>query len=177
MITIRKNTFETNSSSTHAICFGTNENKITSEELHKVNSTFKYWTKDSKTNYSDYINVYTTLEDKLTWLLTSMKQAGLENPFVINMKYLLEKIMPNATFDYGNPDEHYYEFEDIDWLWNDWNDNPDGWSLLNEPTLIKFLCEGVVVWGDRDYYNPRTWGSFIDDKIAEYPELLVRFSG
>ena len=93
------------------------------------------------------------------------------------MKYLLEKVMPNATFDYGNPDEHYYEFEDIDWLWNDWNDNPDGWSLLNESTLIKFLCEGIVVWGDRDYYNPRTWGSFIDDKIAEYPELLVRFSG
>ena len=109
--------------------------------------------------------------------MTSMKQAGMGDPFVMQMKSLLEKVMPNAIFDYGDPEENYYEFEDICYLWYSWSGAPEGHLLLEENELIRFLTEGIVVWGDRDYCNPITWESFIDDKIEEYPEVLVKFSG
>lgn len=176
MLTIRKHCFETNSSSTHAICFGENPDKIDKDCLGTICGEFTYYKSGCDTDYNT-INVYTNLKDKLTWLITSMKQVGMDNPFVVQMKLLLEKVMPNATFDYGDPDEPYYEFEDIDCLWYSWEGSPDGYILLDEKELVKFLTEGIVVWGDRDYCSPITWDSYVDNKIEEYPECIVKFSG
>lgn len=130
MISIRKSCFETNSSSTHAVCYSKdtidyNVERYTPEQLKKINKTFKYWTQESSTQHRDR-NIYLTLEDRLTWLLTSMKQSGLDNPYVIKVKYMLEQIMPNAIFDLGDIDDYYYEFEDIEWMWDDYQEDFDG---------------------------------------------------
>lgn len=181
MISIRKNTFETNSSSTHAICYSKDTpnhivERYTPEQLKNINKKFKYWTSESHTKNKG-INIYLSLEDRLTWLLTSMKQSGLDNPFVIQLRYDLSQIMPNAIFDLGNEDEYYYEFEDIEIIWWDYFEDFDGSFLLDRDQLIKFLCEGIVVWGSRDIYDWSLNKSVIEEDIHKFDECVMRFSG
>ena len=179
MITVRKGSFETNSSSTHAICYSRDTidyevERYTPEQLRKVNKEFKIWTPKSKTLHMDG-NIYTTLEDRLTWLLSSMRQAQLDNPFVIQVRYMLEQLMPNARFDFGEDLDCYYEFEDIEILWDDYCNDYE--YFLQEENLLKFLCEGIVVWGNRDWYDWSLQESIIDIHISQFDNCVLRYSG
>lgn len=166
MISIRCNTFETNSSSTHSICYGKLNNVVSKDYLLKMNDTYTPGGLDE--------GVLLTPEEKLKWLLTAIRQVFEyeENPFCVNLLYNLKELLPNAKIDMLNNLEHFYEAEDIDCVFEDYSDEPKGIWFLEKDNLIKFLTEYVVVWGDRDFgWNEYTWESEQARLAKEYNEI------
>lgn len=173
---IRKNTFETNSSSTHAIAFSDKYRKYTNEDLLNLKGTFKPFTRD---DVPKYLYVYDTLEDKLRWLLSSIAQYNPEDDIDLPIKQLLKEVLPNATLIYHGEKDFYYELEDIDIMWEDWDDGYPGQLLENAEVLEEFLKEGVVVWGSRDHCSRDRsfYHSDVELKLREFDNIVLRYSG
>mgnify|MGYP003303744867 CR=1 FL=1 len=76
MFSIRKNTFETNSSSTHCLAF---DGKVNYDDqyLLNINGVITPYQDGDDIQY-DEINIYTRPEDKIKWILTSLRQANYE---------------------------------------------------------------------------------------------------
>lgn len=183
MFSIRRNIFETNSSSTHAIAIDGVKSGLTKEDLLKDNGHYTPYDSEKHMRPAHDLNVYFSLEDKLMWLLTSIRQGYFGTPDSEDqnrkrIKELLIKIMPNATFDFFDTKDCYYEFEDIEYMWDDYLDEGcEGAPLFCEDTLVDFLCNGVVIWGSRDVYNNRTFVSFVDSEINKHSNIIVKFTG
>ena len=108
MISIRQGTFETNSSSTHCICFDSEKGtKYSEDDLLKVEGVLKPFQDDE----TDELNIYTSIKDKVRWILSSVAQHGYDPVFPHPVIKMLEQLLPNAKFEM--PTEHYYELEDI----------------------------------------------------------------
>lgn len=171
---IRKNTFETNSSSTHAIAFSDTYRKYTDEDLLNLKGTFRPFTRDE---VPKYLYVYDTLEDKVRWLLSSIAQHS-DEPEFLPITGLLVDVLPNATLVFRE-EEFYYVLEDIDILWEEWDNEYPGQKLEDKDTLIKFLKEGVIIWGSRDHcsIDRSFYYSDVELKLREFDNILLRYSG
>ena len=179
MINIRKNTFETNSSSTHCLAF---DNKVKYDEkyLKNIKGVITPYQDGDDIQYNQ-INIYEKLEDKIKWLLSSLRQATYENDdiqdYITRIKNNLKDLCPDLEIDMLPNLDSYYEWEDIEYGWSDWDGEPDLYLLLDKNNLKKFLLESTVIWGDRDY-SEYTWGYYIDDTIKNnYNEIWCKWSG
>lgn len=172
---IRKNTFETNSSSTHAIAFSDNYRKYSDEDLLNLKGTFKPFTRN---DVPKYLYVYDTLEDKLRWLLSSIAQTSDEYS-TLTIKSLLAEVLPNAELVLLDEDNYYYALEDIDIMWEEWDNKYPGQKLEDKDTLIKFLKEGVVIWGSRDHcsIDRSFYHSDVELKLREFDNILLKYTG
>ena len=140
MITIRKNTFETNSSSTHCLCFNKNSDSSSVDESileeSMIISPFTYQEVDA------YMTL-TTLKDKLRYLLTVYVQCDyFGKPFM----QMVQELCPNVIFQQTFT-PHNYVFEDADYFFQ--YDEPESDSFKKD-TLKQFLLTGTVYFGSRD---------------------------
>lgn len=150
MLKIRKDVFETNSSSSHCLSYSNVDKKTVSDNFLKqyADTIYPY-------NWSDVDKpmIITTLKDKLRYLYTVILQVGLENDCYSKSGKLLNELkslLPNVTFADDIRDDAYV-FEDAEYLLSGWSDHKaeiDKW--LGTPHLKNFLKYGMIVYWDRD---------------------------
>ena len=176
MIKIRKNCFETNSSSTHALCLDTKNNfpRYTQEHL----DAFTYTVQPFKDDGFDDPHIFSELTDKLRYFWTIwLRQSFYGHDETLFQEFMgkLQSIVPNAVFAYQFP--HYTEvttwysingntayMEDSDYVLDEEDsENILYWSV---DKIKDFLLNGVIIFGDRDNYDY----SLMESKI----ELFIK---
>lgn len=160
---IRHNTFETNSSSTHAFAYHKKMNLNIDFENYEANIT--PFLKHEKIIAP--IHKFESVEDKLRYFYTQYRfwwKPDDENWYnytpVYNFMQTIFDIFPKVTFDLDKKYDPWNElmyFEDADYIFDDyWGvDYPK--YLYNQvkdvETMKKFFTEGVIYFGSRDYYG------------------------
>lgn len=154
MIQIRRNVFETNSSSTHSLSM-TNEH-ISDTELNDLVFENAYIINPFKSDEIDDIMELHSVKDKLRYFLTLYYQSWDDTPGSCKNDFmkLLKKIFPNAIFSLEF--KHEYVLEDGEYFFDSYFDKAECTKLIDEYTLKKFMLYGVINFGDRDreeYYD------------------------
>lgn len=154
MFQVRRNVFETNSSSTHSLSV-TNK-YIECTEFDNDVFEGKYIITPFKEDEVDDTMELHSVEDKLRYFLTLYYQIWDEDydSYKVQFILLLKKIFPNAIFSL-EPGFRYV-FEDGEYFFRDYCDTPECVKLMDEYTLKKFMLYGTINFGDRDreeYYD------------------------
>lgn len=138
MIAVRRNTFETNSSSTHCLCYEKSV-ELKSEDLEKLKEAYiiKPFTGDDIVNYYD--SGISEFKDKLRYFYTAYLQNSCNDTAFMRK---LSKICPNVLFCDDFSDFRYI-IEDLDWLFSETH-------ALTDDDIIKILLYGNIYFGDRD---------------------------
>lgn len=149
MIQIRRNVFETNSSSTHSLSM-TNE-YINDTEFDESVFDKGYIIKPfNKNEVDDHMELY-SIENKLRYFLTLYYQSWDDTPDSYKNKFmqLLKKVFPNAIFslEFG----HKYIFEDGEYFFDSYFDIAECAKLMDEYTIKKFMLYGAINFGNRDW--------------------------
>lgn len=148
MLQIRRNVFETNSSSTHSLSM----TKEYIDEIEFDTDVFvrKYIIKPFKSDdISDEMEFH-NVEDKLRYFLTLYYQTWereLDSPCTEFMK-LLKNVFPNTVFSLEF--ETTYVFEDGEYFFDNYFDAAECTELMDEYTLKKFMLYGTINFGNRD---------------------------
>ena len=186
LVNIRNKVFETNSSSTHSLILENNKD-ISQEDIDNLRN-LKLYIKilDYVPTPEDDFDIYSSIEDKLTYLYAVMLQSGInlditnknfsfEDDSVNKLFKLMHEICPNITFE--KPDKQsYYILEDCEWLFSE----QDFKKLLVKENLIKFLLYGVIYNLSRDY---DIYDYTLDSKVQKLKEKVkkayihISFSG
>lgn len=144
MIQIRRGVFETNSSSTHSLSM-TSEN-IDYSEFNESAFNKKYVITPFKSDeVYDFMEIY-SIEDKLRYFLTLYYQSSSWHREEF-MK-LLKKIFPNVIFSLEIG--YLYVFEDGEYFFDDYFNNPECKKLMDEDVIKKFMLCGTINFGDRN---------------------------
>lgn len=166
MIQIRRNVFETNSSSTHSLSM-TNE-YINDTEFDDLVFEQTYIVRPFKYDEVDDVMELTRVKDKLRYFLTLYYQSWDDEPGSSSEQFmkLLKKIFPNAIFslEFG----HDYIFEDGEYFFRSYCEEAECTKLMDEYTLKKFMLYGTINFGDRNceaysdkinyiHYNKDLW--------------------
>lgn len=148
MFKIRKNVFETNSSSTHSLSI-TDTSPVTEDEskyLEHLNLIIEPFSSDEV----QHGLIITDIKNKLRYLLTAYYQAGGHDQgeasrFMQN----LQKIVPCVLFC-DNFEPFTYVMEDVEYLFDDYPDiEIKPW--IDDPEKIKqFLLRGEIRYWNRD---------------------------
>lgn len=178
MFSTRKNTFETNSSSTHCLAF---DGKVKYDDQYLLNMCGVITPyQDGDDIQYDEINIYTRPEDKIKWILTSLRQANYEtdhlNEYKNTISNYLKELCPNVKIDFFDNLDSYYEWEDIEYAWSDY-ELECNCLLTSKEDFKKFLLQGTVIWGNRDLTDDNGWTSIINNVIKEYPIIWCKWSG
>ena len=169
MIQIRRNTFETNSSSTHAFAY---YKEVKPEiDFENYEATIDYYHKDAKLIYP--IHTFDDLESKLRYFYTvyCYEANPNEEEFHRNQacKNFMEKIFnifPKVTW-MDAPEDQYEEvlyLEDANYVFYTGEFSVGDeiqHKLRTEDEIKNFLQNGVIYFGDRDAGN--YWHSPWDD--------------
>ena len=188
MINIRRNIFETNSSSTHCLTLNSDQDYEVHEELFLKEYIIKPWSDINEPPYvktkvnsenAAYDLKLTSIEDKLTYFLTVYYQANYSDYMSsgdIGSEFLqrLQKLFPNTVFALKCDDSNRYILEDGEYLF-DTSDYGEAKSLmaLTDDQLKTFMEYGVIYFGDRNY-GP--YSDFIYYSLNS-KHILVKFSG
>lgn len=144
MIQTRTATFETNSSSTHALALGLDAT-LTKEQENEILQREYVITPYIGQEYELELH---TIEEKLKYLWTVYLQCWYDEDesFTRNdfMK-LVQKVVPNAVYARQFTDASKYVFEDAEWLYSDWKHK--NWG---EEELRDWLLYGTLYFGNRD---------------------------
>ena len=188
MIKIRKNCFETNSSSTHALCLDVRNSysKYTKEHLEAFTDVIYPFSPEEASKFNDP-HVFYELKDKIRYFWTIFVREALgcsseEQEFMCK----LQTIVPQASFAYKFP--HYEEhvwyrdnaayMEDAEYVLRYDKYNKDSVASWSIGELEAFLLNGVIVFGDRDNYNQILCESVIDLFIEDNNFKVLRsYSG
>ena len=154
MVQIRRNVFETNSSSTHSLSM-TNK-YINDTEFDDLVFENTYIIKPFKSDEVDDTMEITSVKDKLRYFLTLYYQSWDDTPDSRKDEFmkLLKKIFPNTIFSLEIG--HQYIFEDGEYFFDSYFDTAECVKLIDEYTLKKFMLYGTINFGDRDredYYD------------------------
>ena len=177
---IRHNTFETNSSSTHAFAY---------HKINKVDIDFE--------NYAMYItpflkdeqiiipiHKFESAEDKLRYFYTQYRfwwQPNDRDNFyeytpLYEFMQLIMEVFPKVTFDLDTKYDAWKDLmylEDMDWVFNNWDEDPE--DLYNQikdtETMKKFFNEGIIYFGSRDYYDHNPW-----DEVWHYNKDIEKIT-
>lgn len=166
MITIRNNTFETNSSSTHCITLN-NKTNYPKSYLKAIKGVFSPYYEGMPIQI-DKINIYETPESKLIWLLTAIQHLDDYDQEILVDE--IERVLPNVSINMGKGE--LYSIEDIEYLWDDVK--PEYFTGSN---LERFLLNDIVIWGDRDLYKDILNMSEIDKIISTHSSIILKYSG
>lgn len=168
MIKIRKNCFETNSSSTHALCLDVTNKypKYTKEHLEAFTDVIYPFSPEDESKFNDP-HVFFELKDKIRYFWTIFVREYFTNTNKDQEDFMcrLQTLIPQASFAYRFPhlkddewtfigDNALY-MEDAAYVLEGKSEyNKDGsvahWT---KSELEAFLLNGVIVFGDRDNYD------------------------
>ena len=181
---IRKGVFETNSSSTHALCLDITNMypKYTTEHLEAFTDVIYPFSEEEAVKFNEP-HVFFELKDKIRYFWTIFVREYFGNTDKEQEDFMckLQTIVPKASFAYRFPqfqDKEWIYFrdnaaymEDAQYVLDSDEDSVANWSIGE---LESFLLNGVIVFGSRDNYDYRFLESkidlFIDDnklKIVE----------
>ena len=176
MIQIRKNVFETNSSSTHCLVLSKEENLEVHEELFQKEYVIKPWVENynwetplaspysppwAEANKENYELKLESIEDKLTYFLTMYYQSNYDcymdrdNSDTKFMKRL-QKLFPNTVFALRCDDNSRYILEDGEYFLDNGCDGTsecDKLMALDDHDFKLFMEYGVIYFGNRDNIN------------------------
>lgn len=190
MLNVRQNTFETNSSSTHAFAIDCKEEsfKYTDEHLEAFTELIYPFTNDELSMFGDPV-IFTDLKDKVRYFWTVfVRECSTEDDSAYVFMGKLQKLLPQASFclkfEPYTGNSYYGHFtavstvaylEDANYVMSD--DHGDDITMWDIETLKKLLLEGVIVFGDRD--NVDAFGDSVLDNILECPhyKILNKISG
>ena len=164
MLKIRSNCFETNSSSTHALCLDVRNNypKYTKEHLEAFTDVVYPFSPEEASKFNEP-HVFFELKDKIRYFWTIFVRECLgcssqkENEFMCK----LQTLVPNASFAYRFPkyEENVWfrnnaaYMEDAEYVLRHDEYNTDSVSTWLIGEIEAFLLNGVIVFGDRDRYD------------------------
>lgn len=159
MIQIRKNVFETNSSSTHCLVIN-NEADFNEDVFNKKYDVFA--------GKSDpiYINgreipggeCFISVQDKLSYLMRLICMNLYNETDDMNSELpankllsLLKELFPNTDYSSVNHKKHDYYYEDGDWvLCDNFEEGLELEPFLNMSNLKNLFLHGVIYFGNRD---------------------------
>lgn len=178
MISIRKNCFETNSSSTHALCLDTTSKypKYTKEQLEEFSDIIYPFSEEEASQF-DEPHVFEDIKDKLRYLWTIFIRECLGNTTLEQERFMckLQTVVPQTAFAYKFPvygenvwfrDNAAY-MEDAGYVVADDDYNTDSIVHWSVDELRELLLNGVIVFGDRDRYDYVLHQSCIDTFIKD----------
>ena len=185
MFKIRRNVFETNSSSTHCLAINRDEKYEVHDDLFLKEYVIKPWSDLNQPPYLSSIRCkyeleLKTIEEKLTYFLTMYYQSNysdyMSNDYDNGSSFIkrLQKIFPNTVFALKCDESSHYVLEDGEYLLED--DEYGELHLLNAMTdtqLKEFMEYGVIYFGDRDM---EAYSDFLEYELDE-KHILVKFSG
>ncbi len=162
---IRRNTFETNSSSTHAFAYVNNKNNEVDFENYEDFITPYLREEDIKIELP--IHKFETVHDMLRYFYTQYRfwwkpdeETWYNYTPLYNFMQTIFEIFPKVTFDLDkkyDPWEELMYFEDADYIFDDyWGvDNPEYLynQLEDAEAMKKFFNKGIIYFGSRDYYG------------------------
>lgn len=161
MIKIRSNCFETNSSSTHALCLDTTCKfpKYTKEHLEAFTDVVYPFSPEEASKFNDP-HVFVDLKDKIRYFWTIFVEGYFGNTDWEQDQFMckLQSCVPQASFAYKFPlyREHVWVrenaayMEDANYVLDGEEDSVTRWSV---DELKEFLLNGIIVFGDRDNYD------------------------
>jgi hypothetical protein len=185
MFKIRRNVFETNSSSTHCLAINRDIQHEIHEDLFLKEYVIKPWSELNQPPYLSSIRCkyeleLKTIEEKLTYFLTMYYQLNysdyMSNEWDCGSSFIkrLQKLFPNAVFALKCDDSSHYVLEDGEYLLDEGKYGE--LHILNAMTdtqLKEFMEYGVIYFGDRDQ---ESYTDFLDYELDK-KHILVKFSG
>lgn len=145
MIKIRKNVFETNSSSVHTLTVK-KELNIDEDILKSIKEIIYPFAEEelNALNYGNELYIFTSIRDKLRYVWTLAIQSHGER----KAYKMLKEIFPKVEYIYK---PYNYIFEDGEWLFDDNEDDiSDEWTIEQ---WKKWFVAGEVVVFSRDFYD------------------------
>jgi hypothetical protein len=180
MLQIRSNTFETNSSSTHALCLFNDDTRVDCN-LDELDIIVKPFTDEDQAEFNEP-HVFITVEDKLRyfWTIYNNQHLMYQEKSATDFMKLLQETCPHVMFatsfarienDYSTF-AHYTYLEDYEYVLS------DRWcgeeylvkSITTVEEMKRMLLEGVIIFGDRDqhdYYGD----SLVEKEIRKYTKI------
>lgn len=150
---IRRNVFETNSSSTHCLTFSNKCWEMNDEDSYftSIDMEIRPYTPEEADEYM----MLTSIEEKLRYFYTLYLQTGhSDNATRDDFMRLAMKVFPNVRFVFSL--DYDYVLEDGEYLFDDYYGEAEVEPLLNEDTFKKFMLYGTIYFGNRDneaFYN------------------------
>ena len=180
MLQIRRNTFETNSSSTHAFAYVKDQNA--NIDFDNIELNIRPYMRNEENNIKYPIHEFKSIEEKLRYFFTLYCKHGHENctchlqPECEKFMNIIFEIFPKVTFELKNYEYNdLMYFEDDNYVFSDFFAGPEElWmNITDAETMKKFFNEGIIYFGDRDagnyYYSP--W-----DAVWDYNEKIDKIT-
>ena len=168
MIKIRKNVFETNSSSTHCLTIQDSLNLTPEQEEKLKNLTYVIEPFDGS-----YTNTYTAKKDDIKGKLTYLWTLYLENngDGTDEAFRVIQSAVPNVIFRII-PRSSKYILEDGGYLFDKkWDGESEIQPWIKNPELLKaFLVNGEVHEWDRDYEEINDINKYLKYNALEHIE-------
>lgn len=187
MVKIRKNTFETNSSSTHAFVIDNHSDAqtYTEDDLKAFTEVIYPFSTADVYSWSDP-QLLIDLSDKVKYFWTVYIYHNLRNADDGAMAFMgkLQNLLPQASFAYRFPyydkSSSYYTaytnagyLEDADYVMNDYyREDITTWT---QEELKQFLCKGIIIFGNRDSVDYS--GDSVIDNIVDNYQRIITISG
>ena len=172
MINIRRNVFETNSSSTHCLALNREQTYEIHEDLFLKDYLIKAWSENNEPPYSSskFELELKSIEDKLTYFLTMYYQSWYDDN---GKEFLqrLQKLFPNTLFVLKCDDSSNYILEDGEYLFDE--DEIVKLEALSDTQLKAFMEYGTIYFGSRD---DERFSDFLDYELNN-KHIIVKFSG
>ena len=164
MRSVRRNMFETNSSSTHAFAY--HKTKKIEIDFENYEANIGPFLEDEKITIP--IHTFESVEDKLRYFYTQYRwywkpdtEEWYNYSALDNFMQIIFDIFPKVKFnleeDYDSGDLLY--LEDADCVFDDyWDDPEDLYNHIKDAeTMKRFFREGIIYFGSRDYYDHNPW--------------------
>jgi hypothetical protein len=172
MINVRRNVFETNSSSTHCLALNREQTYEIHEDLFLKDYLIKAWSENNEPPYSSgkFELELKSIEDKLTYFLTMYYQSWYDDN---GKEFLqkLQKLFPNTIFVLKCDDSGNYILEDGEYLFDE--DEVVKLESLTDNQLKAFMEYGTIYFGNRD---DESYSDFLDYELNN-KHIIVKFSG
>lgn len=182
MLKIRKDVFETNSSSTHCLVIKKDKLDLDINEdiFLKKYDVFAGKSEPIKKNIDG--EKFIEVQDKLTYLvkIALMCMHSDDSEDEMNAAYrlinLLKEIFHNTDFSEVTYEKYDYYYEDGDYLCDSWREDAPIEKFLDKDVLKRFFLYGIAYFGNRDNED---YSDFLQyeylNKKDDY--LLVECSG
>ena len=172
MLNIRRNVFETNSSSTHCLTLDREQKYEVHEDLFLKDYIIRPWSENNEPPYTSgkFELELNSIEDKLIYFLTMYYQSYYcdgGNEFLQK----LQKLFPNTIFVLKCDGSSNYVLEDGDYLFDE--DEIVKLESLTDNQLKAFMEYGTIYFGSRD---DESYSDFLDNELNN-KHIIVKFSG
>ena len=180
MLQIRKNVFETNSSSTHCLVIRKDklDSDINEDIFLKKYDVFAGKSEAIKKNIDG--EKFIEVQDKLTYLVKialmcmhSTDEEDEGNP-AYELINILKEIFPNTDFSEVTYEKYDYYYEDGEYLCDNWGEEAPIEKFLDVDILKRFFLYGTAYFGNRD---DEEYDDFLYCNFKDSDYLIAKCSG